>query len=89
MHSLETISRLNADAFGPDIAALQRKGKHVVATYSGTALMSIESFDHVAPAIDAAHAEPSSPDQSFRLFVAKYEEPNNLVRDQSEDRASA
>lgn len=88
MHDLNTLNRLNAEAFGPAIKSLQRQGKHVVATYQGLSIDSIYVYlpHELETARAAATREPSSPTEHFTLFEGKYEEPNTLLRDQSEDR---
>lgn len=89
MHDLATINKLNAEAFGPAIATYQRSGKNVVGTYAGLSLVSIEVFHGdergTAEAEYASCREPSSPDENFKLFRAKYEQPNGCFRDQSEE----
>ena len=87
MHDLNTIKQLNVDAFAPWIKRTQEEGKFVVATYTGLHILSVESFAAEKQAIEALHAEVSSPDQHRELFSptlsARGETP---TRDQSDDR---
>lgn len=89
MQDLNIIRKLNAEAFGPEIASLQRQGKHVVATYTGLTLLKIDSFDDPLLAGDALNASVESPDINRKIFRAKYEAPNSFTRDRTEDRTVA
>ena len=71
MHDLNTISRVNAEAHGKGIAALQAKGLHVVANYDGLTLNNFKGHDTVESATAALTAPVDSPDQNRRLFPAQ------------------
>jgi hypothetical protein len=44
VHDLETINRLNAEAFAASIDNYRRQGRYVLAVYAGLTLVSIETF---------------------------------------------
>lgn len=44
MHSLETIHRLNAEAFAAEIDKARKAGSYVVAEYAGASLVTIHAF---------------------------------------------
>lgn len=69
MHDLNTLSRLNAEAYADAIANLRSQGRDVVATYSGATLMAIESFSLPAQAAAALAAPTASPDEHRKLFA--------------------
>lgn len=88
MHDLRTISRLNAEAFGPAITNLQRQGRFVVAKYAGLHILSIESFSDETEARADFDEAVDSPDKTKKLFapIASADGANPVQRDQSEDR---
>ncbi len=53
MHDLETIRRLNVEAHADRIVELQRKGKHVVALFTGLHLVSHVPYDSAEAAAEA------------------------------------
>ncbi len=69
MHDLNTINRLNAEAFADSIDHFRRQGRDVVATYAGLTLMSIETFSDRDEALAAAAKPGESPDETRKLFV--------------------
>ena len=90
MHDLNTINRLNAEAFHDAVSNFQRQGRYVVATYAGLSLFSIETFGDEAAALLAVDAAVPT-GNSKRMFrptapapAEGYVQP---TRDQSEDRA--
>jgi hypothetical protein len=87
MHDLNTINRLNAEAFSKAITNYRSQGRYVLARYDGLTLMSIETFSTVG---DAAHAlvqaqESAGASEHFDL-LSPLPEWHAAKRDQSEDR---
>lgn len=70
MHSLSTISRLNAEAYEVAIEHLRQQGRDVVANYDGLHLMSIESFSDSDEALEAFTKPADSPSEHRKLFTA-------------------
>ena len=69
MHDLNTIQRLNAEAFGEAVENFRRQGRFVIATYSGIALVSIETFTDEGDAMRAfADFQPEDPSNTVRLL---------------------
>lgn len=72
MHDLNTISKLNAQAFGEAVENFRRQGRFVIATYSGIALVSIETFTDEGDAMrtfgDKTGEDPS---QHFKLLFPR------------------
>ena len=70
MHDLNTIRRLNFEAFADSIGRYQRQGRWVLATYEGLHLTSIETFSSAEDAAQAlVSAQESAPiGNTFRLF---------------------
>ena len=91
MHDLNTISRLNAEAFGPAIENLQRQGRFVVAKYTGLHILSIESYSDELEARADFDKPNDSPDQHKKLLtpLASADGANPAQRDQTEDRVAA
>lgn len=87
MHDLHTIQRLNAEAHAASIKTAQNRGQHVVATYTGLALLRTQVFDDDASAI-AAYNAPAEPAEHRVLFAALPPSERVGARDQSEDRAT-
>lgn len=56
MHDLNTINRLNAEAFADSIAKYRAAGRFVLAKYEGVHLVSIETFTDTRQAQDALDA---------------------------------
>jgi hypothetical protein len=87
MHDLNTINRLNAEAFERAISSFQAQGRFVLARYEGAHLVSIETFSSVNELVDAhntAHAaNPVSTGVHFKCFQPVF---GVNGRDQSEDR---
>ena len=89
MHDLNTINKLNYEAFAKAIANFQAQGRHVLATYEGLTLVSIETFTDADALVDghgrALAANPPATGTHFKCFpptAAFY----TAKRDQSEDR---
>lgn len=89
MHDLNTITRLNAEAFADSIQHHRRQGRWVLAKYAGLHLESIETFTVQPDAQAAFDAEASKRDASGRavLFTPFPVSQPVPQRDQSEDRA--
>jgi hypothetical protein len=90
MHDLNTINRLNAEAFSKAITNYRAQGRYVLARYDGLTLMSIETF---SSAEDGALAlvqatESASASERFDL-LSPLPEWHATKRDQSEDRPTA
>lgn len=72
MHDLNTISKLNAEAFGEAVENFRRQGRFVIATYSGIALVSIETFTDEGDAMRAfADFRPEDPSNTVRLLFPR------------------
>ena len=56
MHDLNTINRLNIEAFAESITAHRKAGRFVMAQYEGLSLVSIETFSYQNQAQDAFDA---------------------------------
>lgn len=54
MHDLNTIRRLNAEAHAATIEKARNEGKHVVATFAGLHLMTVETYSDAETALAAA-----------------------------------
>lgn len=90
MHDLNTINRLNAEAFSKSIENFRSQGRWVLAQYEGLHLLSIETF---STAEDAAIAlvgaqEAAGPSDHFKL-LSPLPAWHGAKRDQSEDRPTA
>jgi len=91
MHDLNTINKLNAEAFEAAIKNFQAQGRYVLAKYEGLALVSIETFGSADALCDghyaALEANPPATGTHFKTFppTAGF---HATGRDQSEDRAS-
>lgn len=88
MQDLNTINRLNAEAFAASIQNYRRQGRWVLAKYAGLHLESIETFTVQSDAQAAFDTEVSKRDASGRavLFTPFPVSKPTPVRDQSEDR---
>jgi hypothetical protein len=70
VHDLNTIKRLNFEAFAQSIGKYQAAGKHVLAVYEGMHLTSIETFTDAAEAqvrFDTVNSKRDG--QTARLFL--------------------
>ena len=88
MHDLNTINRLNNEAFAASIHRYRTDGRFVLAKYEGLHLVSIETFsDQVSAnaALDTAMAEQRAGARTV-LFTPVVEY-HDAARNQSEDRA--
>lgn len=87
MQDLNTINRLNAEAFAASIQNYRRRGRWVLAKYAGLHLESIETFTVQSDAQAAFDTEAAkrSPDRAVLFTPFPVSEPTP-VRDQSEDR---
>lgn len=88
MHDLNTINRLNAEAFADSIAKHRAAGRFVLAKYEGLALVSIEAFSDrpsAQQAFDATAAVQHGGGRSV-LFAPTQAGVAVPQRDQSEDR---
>jgi hypothetical protein len=88
MHDLNTITRLNAQAFADSIASYRAKGKFVLAKYEGLHLASIETFDDQRAAQVAFDTIAAKRDPSGRTVLFAPLQAHEVIgkRDQSEDR---
>jgi len=90
MHDLNTINRLNAEAFAQSIDRFRAQGRWVLAHYDGLHLMSVETF---STAEDAAQALISAQESAGASDHFKLASPvpawHSAKRDQSEDRPTA
>jgi hypothetical protein len=87
MHDLNTINRLNAEKFAKSIATYRAAGRHVLAKYEGSTLVSIETFTDAAEAL-AAHetAVQGQHGGERNVLFAPIPAFYTAARDQSEDR---
>ena len=74
MHDLNTINRINYEAFAADIIKQRAAGKHVVARYEGSRLVEFSTFDTRAEA-ERVIAEKDTPESrnagtKHQLFAA-------------------
>ena len=89
MHDLNTINRLNAEAFEAAIKNFQAQGRYVLAKYEGLTLVSIETFGSADALCDghyaALEANPPATGTHVKTFppTAGF---HAAKRDQSEDR---
>lgn len=92
MHDLNTIKRLNFEAFAASIKSYTDQGRIVVAKYDGLHLVAIETFpgDQFGQA-DATGQAYNATSPSHRSAIHLPTPPELVVgkRDQSEDRAFA
>lgn len=92
MHDLNTINKLNANAFEAAIKNFQAQGRYVLAQYEGLTLVSIETFGSADALcdghLDALEKNPPATGTHFKTFppTAGFHAAH---RDQSEDRAAA
>jgi hypothetical protein len=94
MHDLNTITRLNAEAFADSIQNFRKQGRWVLARYDGLTLMSIETFlvqSDAQIAFDNAASQTPASERSVLftpvvadLALKRSDFPG--LRDQSEDR---
>lgn len=90
MHDLNTINRLNAEAFSKAIDHFRAQGRWVLATYDGLHLLSIETFstaESAAAALTRAH-QTAGPSNHFKV-LGPVPAWTAAQRDQSEDRPTA
>lgn len=87
MHDLNTINRLNEEAFGKGIAHQRAAGRYVLAKYEGLHVVSYETFSTADDVIHAVN-EQQQLGTSFRVFTPMTDAERVLHqgRDQSEDR---
>ena len=78
MHDLNTINRLNAEAFEAAIKNFQAQGRYVLAKYEGLTLVSIETLGN-ADALCDGHFKCLTPTAGFHA----------TKRDQPEDRPAS
>lgn len=89
MHDLNTINKLNANAFEAAIKNFRAQGRYVLAKYEGLTLVSIETFTNSDALVDghyaALGANPPATGTHFKIFppIAGF---HAAQRDQSEDR---
>lgn len=91
MHDLNTINRLNLEAFAEAINAYRAAGRHVLAKYEGAHLMAIETFTEPMLALEAwekANAAQHGGERNVLYAPTRASEPRQVgkLRDQSEDR---
>lgn len=90
MHDLNTINRLNAEAFKNAITNYRAQGRYVLARYDGLTLMSIETFSTVGEAAQAlVQAQESAGASEHFDLLSPLPEWHAAKRDQSEDRPTA
>lgn len=89
VHDLNTINRLNTEAFETAIKNFQAQGRYVLATYEGLTLTAIETFPSADALSDGHYAalekNPPATGTNFKTFppTAGF---HAAKRDQSEDR---
>lgn len=89
MHDLNTINRLNAEAFAASVDHYRAQGRFVVCTYTGLTLVSIETFGpEQLPLARAALSLPTDSIDTHRKLLSPICAPVG-GRDQSEDRTLA
>jgi len=90
MHDLNTINRLNYEAFAGAIEHYRAQGRHVLAKYEGTTLVSIETFSTADEIVDA-HSKQLEANTGQRLVCYAPLPTESVIgrRDQSEDRQAA
>ena len=88
MHDLNTINRLNSEAFSEAVDNFRAQGRYVLAKYDGVTLMSIETFSNTEEAAAALvqAQETGGVSERFKL-LAPTGTWHGTQRDQSEDRA--
>ena len=88
MHDLNTINRLNSEAFSEAVDNFRAQGRYVLAKYDGVTLMSIETFSNAEEAAAALvqAQETGGVSERFKL-LAPTGTWHGAQRDQSEDRA--
>lgn len=91
MNDLNTIGRLNAEAFADSIHRYRAAGRHVLALYEGLHLVSIETFtdSKSAQAAHEAAAVGSVVGTRTVLYAPTGTGAPTPLRDQSEDRRQA
>lgn len=87
MHDLNTINRLNAEAFEKSIRNFQAQGRWVLARYDGLALTSVETFTELTAAQQVLEQRPANSLQGERAAIFAPLPVGAASRDQSEDRA--
>lgn len=88
MHDLNTINRLNFEAFGDKVAQARAAGKHVLVYYAGLAITHVQTYDTAEQVREATGSEELAADVTRRYFAPSVQ-THNLTRDQSEDRTLA
>lgn len=69
MHDLNTIAKLNAEAYEQGIENFRKQGRHVLAIYSGLHLMSVETFGTAIEATTALEAIPENCGDHGKVFA--------------------
>lgn len=93
MHDLNTINKLNADAFKRSIDRFRAQGRYVLARYEGLHLVSIETFAELTAAqLIAEGVEPNTGERA--VIYAPFPQGSAAAalvqgRDQSEDYVKA
>ena len=89
MHDLNTINKINFDAFAKSIDAFRANGRFVLAHYEGAHLVGIETFSNADLASDAHYVKVSKAGAGEHYIVmAPTQTFYAAQRDQSEDRAA-
>ena len=89
MHDLNTINKINFDAFAKSIDAFRASGRFVLAHYEGAHLVGIETFSNADAASDAHFTKVSKAGAGEHYIVmAPTQAFYATGRDQSEDRAA-
>ena len=87
MHDLNTINRLNAEAFAKAIHNFRTQGRVVLARYEGSTLMSIETFETLQDAQLTLDLAPAIAAQGERAVIyMPLPAFHAAQRDQSEDK---
>ena len=87
MHDLNTINRLNYEAFNASIQNFRAQGRYVLARYEGATLVAIETFSELTHAQWALEIDPAIANRGQRAVVfAPLPAFHAAKRDQSEDR---
>jgi len=87
MNDLNTINRLNAEAFGDKVARARAAGKHVLVYKAGVAVTNFIEFDTAQEAqLHATGEGELAVDVTRHYFAPTTPSADPLLRDQSEDR---
>ena len=75
MHDLNTINRLNFEAFGDKVAQARAAGKHVLVYYAGLAITHVQTYDTAEQVREATGSEELAADVTRRYFAPSVQTP--------------